>query len=109
MLKTHRKLLLKKRVELVKDLEPNEIVGYLFQERILTENDVDLIKAEKTRRSRAELFLNTIPRKGPKAFTEFVKILQQNVGTRHLVGILHDSHTGSGMHPILSSLIIIKL
>ena len=89
MNKSHRKVLLKHRVDLTKDLEPNEVMQYLYQEDILTENDVELIKGGRTRKERAELFLDTIPRKGPKAFDAFISSLKRENGTKHLAELLH--------------------
>ena len=89
MNKSHRRVLLKHRVDLTKDLEPNEVMQYLYQEDILTENDVELIKGGRTRKERVELLLDTIPRKGPKAFDAFISSLKREIGTKHLAELLH--------------------
>eukprot|EP00794_Sanderia_malayensis_P008766 gene8766-9703_t len=104
MLQVHRKKLLEKRVELVKDLEPKDITSYLYQKDVLSEDDVELIKSERTRKLRAELFLDTIPRRGPNAYEAFIESLKQNSGTKHLADFLYDDFdiTDSGQcisHP----------
>ncbi len=97
MLKSHRKILLKNRVDLVRDLEPNDLVNFLYQDDILSENDVELLKAESTRKKRAEMFLDLIPRKGPKAFDAFIESLRQENGTKHLAeALLADSDARGG-------------
>ena len=88
MLKIHRKILLKNRSDLVRDMEPNGLTSYLYQSEILSENDVDLIKAERTRKARAEFFLDTLPRKGPKAFDAFIESLKLENSTKHLAELL---------------------
>lgn len=88
MNKSHRKILLKHRLDLTTDLEPNEVMQYLYQEDILTENDVELIKGGRTRIEKVELLLDTIPRKGPKAFNAFVSSLKRENGTKHLADLL---------------------
>eukprot|EP00112_Aurelia_sp_Birch-Aquarium-sp1_P002495 Seg1276.13 transcript_id=Seg1276.13/GoldUCD/mRNA.D3Y31 product=Caspase-2 protein_id=Seg1276.13/GoldUCD/D3Y31 len=88
MNKSHRKILLKHRLDLTTDLEPNEVMQYLYQEDILTENDVELIKGGRTRKEKVELLLDTIPRKGPKAFNAFVSSLKRENGTKHLADLL---------------------
>ena len=104
MNKNHKKILLQTRVNLVKDLEANDVLNYLYQERILSENDVELVKAEKTRKARAEVLLDTIPRKGKRAFDEFVNSLKQQNGTKHLADMLLDLAQGGEGAGLLSKL-----
>lgn len=94
----HRNILLKTRLELVADLDVDYISSYLYQEDILTEDDYELVKAEKTRKAKAECLLETIPRKGPKAFGEFVKGLEMNAGSKHLAEMLMNLTKGEGLH-----------
>ena len=89
-------------MDIVKDLDVNNILSYLYQERILSENDVELIKAEKTRKSRTELLLDTVPRKGPKAFAGFVDSLNRQNSTKHLAEMLLDL-TGEGASNFVSA------
>ena len=76
--KKHRKLLLKKRLLFVENLEPNDISGYMFQERLISENDKEEIENQVTRRQRVEWLLDLLPRKGPLAFQKFCNILKES-------------------------------
>ena len=97
MEKNHRHILLKTRLELVNDLDVNHISSYLYQEEILTEDDYESVTAEKTRKARAEFLLDTIPRKGPRAFGVFVKGLEVNDGSKHLAKMLRNLTGGEGL------------
>ena len=88
MEKAHRKQLLVKRLEFVKDLEPNDISGYLFQDGIITENDKEMIEAQQTRRERVEYLMDLLPRKGPKAFMKFCDVLTKSVMYEYLATLL---------------------
>ena len=103
MLKVHRRILLKNRVEVVKDLEPNDVLDYLFQENILTENDIEIVKSERTRRARAEILLDTLPRKGPKAFTKFCEALSSEAGSRHLSTLLSTDPENPGIIRLIAN------
>uniref|UniRef100_X2B7S8 CARD domain-containing protein n=1 Tax=Capitella teleta TaxID=283909 RepID=X2B7S8_CAPTE len=63
---------------LTNDLYPAEVFPFLTQESILTENDMDVINAETTRRQQAFLLVTTLYRKGPKAFSVFVEALKDS-------------------------------
>ena len=88
MEKKHRDILRRKRVQLVDDLEPKQLLNYLLQEEALTDNDAETIKVEPTRSSQAEKLLDILPRRGPKAFGVFCDALESSVGQRHLVLLL---------------------
>ncbi|CAH3038790.1 unnamed protein product [Porites lobata] len=86
--KKHRDLLRKNRISLVQDLEATQLLSYLYQEDILSENDRDSIKAEKTRGAKAEKLLDILPRRGKKAFDVFCQALATTDGQGHLVDLL---------------------
>ena len=88
MEKKHRDLLRRNRVTLVQDLEALRLLNYLFQEGTLSENDLDTVKAEKTRSAQAEKLLDILPRRGKKAFDVFCHALENTDGQGHLVDIL---------------------
>ena len=71
MNKKDRKLLLENRLAFVENVEAEDLLGHLFQDGILSENDKEKIEVQVTRRDRIELLLDTLPRRGPKAFTKF--------------------------------------
>ncbi|XP_015780161.1 PREDICTED: uncharacterized protein LOC107358047 [Acropora digitifera] len=76
MEKKHRTILRDDyRPNIIKDLEPNDILPDLG--RVLTVNDDDEIKAQSTRQRRCEKLLEILPRKGPNAFKVFVEALKK--------------------------------
>ena len=86
--KKHRELLRKNRLALVQDLEATQLLNYLFQEKCFSENDLDSIRVEPTPRAKAEKLLDTLPRRGPKAFDVFCRALANTDGQGHLVDLL---------------------
>lgn len=97
--KKHRQLLRENRVTLVKDLEPKQLLSYLYQEEIFSEEDGEIVKAEATRTSQAERLLEMLPRRGPKAFDVFCDALGRIQGQTHLVFLLKANITdSSGMN-----------
>ena len=86
--KKHRELLRRNRERLVEDLDALSLLSYLYQEHTLSENDVDLIKAERTRSSQAEKLLDIVPKRGPQAFHTFCRALERGDGQNHLVALL---------------------
>ena len=104
MEKRHKDLLRKNRVGLVEDLDPMSLLSYLFQEQTLSENDVELIKAEKTRSSQAEKLLDVVPKRGPKAFDTFCRALERTDGQGHLVALLKSAGSApQGMNEYASN------
>ncbi|KAK3730113.1 hypothetical protein QZH41_013737 [Actinostola sp. cb2023] len=86
MNKEHKTLLRKNRVALVEDLEPRPVLNSLYQEGILSENDLELLRSLATRREKVEKILDTLPRRGPSAFEAFYKALLYN--QEHLAFLL---------------------
>lgn len=83
---------LQKRYEAIRrDLEPDRILGYLYQEEVIDIDDMDEVKAEKTRKKKAEQLLDILQgkmREDPshKAMEVFVNVLEQR--QPHLARIL---------------------
>lgn len=95
MEKKHRDLLRRNRVTLVQDLEALRLLNYLFQEGTLSENDLDIVKAEKTRSDQAEKLLDILPRRGQKAFDVFCSALKKTDGQGHLLDLLKTNESVS--------------
>lgn len=93
--KKHKDLLRKNRVALVEDLEATRLSNYLLQEGALSENDLESVKAEKTRTAQAEKLLDVLPRRGPKAFDIFCRALATTDGQGHLVDLLKSNESAS--------------
>ena len=63
------------RVAILKDLEPKKHWNYLIQEGVLDYDDLDELKAEKTRKARAELLLRKVLLSGARKINIFVMSL----------------------------------
>ncbi|WAR13688.1 hypothetical protein MAR_003793 [Mya arenaria] len=64
------------RVKIVNDLEPRgRVLDILFEEGILTENDVELVSSARTRKERCHALLSVLPTRGPVAYGSFQKAL----------------------------------
>ena len=64
-------------VELVKNLNSEDVTDYLYQERVLTQEDIDLIMAEKTRAQKARKLLAIIPSKTKDGQEKFLQALKE--------------------------------
>lgn len=62
-------------VYLVNNLEAIDILDYLLEDGVLTENDCELISNSKTRRERAQILLAMLPTRGPTAYGSFQRAL----------------------------------
>ena len=74
----HRDILRSCHVALVTDLEPEMLFAHLIQERVMTPDDQEKINKIATRKLQSEEFLSILPRRGPKAYQEFVNALEEN-------------------------------
>ena len=63
------------RVAILRDLEPKKHWNYLIQEGVLDYDDLDDLKAEKTRKARAELLLGKVLLAGARKIDIFVMSL----------------------------------
>ena len=94
MEKKHKDLLRRNRVALVQDLEPTQLLNFLLQEDGgLSENDLETIKAQRTRRAQAEKLLDILPRRGPKSFDIFCRALADTDGQSHLLDLLNTNES----------------
>ena len=71
----HRQTLRRNRGILLKDLEAKKVASLLYAREIFSEDDKDEVNAKKTPLEQRETVLDTLPRKGPKAFQVFCDIL----------------------------------
>jgi len=74
-------------VELVRNLNPEDVTDYLYQEQILSDEDCENIFSGATRAQRMRLFLALLPKKGPNSYSKFITAMQQS-GYDYLVEIL---------------------
>lgn len=75
MNETEKNILRTNQVYLVNNLEASDILDYLLEDGVLTENDCELISNSKTRRERAQILLAMLPTRGPSAYGSFQRAL----------------------------------
>ena len=96
--KRHKRVLQQNTVRLTDDLEPINLLGYLYQEGVILEDDMDRIRSKLTRKLQAEELLRIIPKRGAKAFDRFCDVLYKIDGQRHLAKMLkEDIESSKGM------------
>lgn len=75
----HRKALQKTRTKLVRDLDPScELQDQLVSEHIFTPIMLEYIQAERTRSDRVRRLLDDLVRRGPRAYSVFLKCLRES-------------------------------
>ena len=72
----YERALRKCRLKIVKQLDVKDVMDYLRQEDIFSENEQEEIYAVTTRRDRASVFIDRLTSKGPKAFDVFCSALR---------------------------------
>ena len=72
---------------ILQDLEPRQVLNYLYQEDVIDGDIRDEIRAERTRTKQAEALLACLERRGPKAIEYFIKGLEKS-SQKHLAEIL---------------------
>lgn len=73
----HIDILTRRHVVLVRNLEPWKLFAHLIQERVMTPDDQEGMNDIPTRGRRSEKFLSILPARGPTAYPEFVKALEE--------------------------------
>uniref|UniRef100_UPI0035902408 caspase-9 isoform X2 n=1 Tax=Myxine glutinosa TaxID=7769 RepID=UPI0035902408 len=85
-----RQLLRSLRVPLVKDMDPASLFDHLVTARIFTDDQVEDIKQQGTRRAQASKLLQELERRGPQAFPALVSALVETK-QQHLADLLQPS------------------
>ena len=78
MEKAHRNNLRHCRQKIVEDLDVRDVLDILIENDILEEESHEKIISEKTRRAQARSLLDTLPTRGPRAYTVFLESLSEN-------------------------------
>lgn len=86
----HRRVLQQNTVRLTNDLEPITLLGYLYQEGAILEDDMDRVRSKSERKLQAQELLRIIPKRGAKAFDRFCDVLYKIDGQRHLAKMLKE-------------------
>ncbi len=71
----HRKILKVVKLQLVRDMDPNVVLLHMSAAHVFSDRDEEEIKAKDTRESQCEALLSILPRRSDKAFTSFLKAL----------------------------------
>lgn len=85
-----REILLEMREELVRNIMPDKFFSYLRSKGVLDIDDCDIINSEKTRRKRAECFLDILESKGPEGFRYFCDFIRENKTQLYLLKKIMD-------------------
>lgn len=72
-----RKILRTNRQALLRDLEAKKVASRLYSRGIFNEDDKDNVNTKSTATEQGEELLDTLARKGPKAFRVFCDILHE--------------------------------
>ena len=80
-----REALVDLRNELVKNIEPSKFHSYLISKKVFDTDDEDKINSMKTRRARAETFLNILSCKGGYGFDMLCEVLLESAGQLYLL------------------------
>jgi hypothetical protein len=78
MEQTHRNNLRRSRQKIVDDLDVREVLDTLIENEILDDESHEKILSEKTRRAQARSLLDTLPTRGPRAYSVFIESLSEN-------------------------------
>ena len=72
----HRDLLRTHRVYLLENLQPKSMIDHLVEKKLLSDDELDEIRAEKKTKEQIRLIIDKLPRKGPTAFDKFIEVLK---------------------------------
>ena len=77
MRECHKHILQKLIVELVKNLEPEPLLLYLYQKEIIDQDDMDEVRSKLIRKDVNEDLIFMLMKRGPEAFPNLVEGLQR--------------------------------
>ena len=94
----HRKLLKENRVQLVQDIDPAEVLDYLQEDGVFSENDCELVLNKPNRKERCRQLLALLPNRGQIAFDAFTSALTKSKYS-HLEQLLNAETTPKYVTP----------
>ena len=77
MKECHKLILQRRTLELVKNLQPQPLLLYLYQKEIINQDDMDEVRSKKIRKDVNEDLIFMLMRRGPEAFSNLVEGLQR--------------------------------
>jgi len=95
---TDRDILQRNHVYLMENLEADSIIDKLFSRKIFSPNDYEEIRVETTSRKKTAKLLTILPRRGVRAFGEFLDALQTDSSfiVDQLRGTNNNNHSTNG-------------
>ncbi|XP_022809067.1 uncharacterized protein LOC111346046 [Stylophora pistillata] len=72
----HRQILNRVKPDLLKDMDPDEVLLHMAADDVFTQSEEEKIQAQPTRWEKCKELLKILPRKGTKAYRIFRKVLQ---------------------------------
>ena len=89
-------------VELIRNLNPEDVTDYLYQERVLTQEDVERIDAGPTRAQKARIFLAILQLKSDNALVKFLEALREK-GYEELAAKVENPVTAANIEAVQTS------
>ena len=89
-------------VELIRNLNPEDVTDYLYQERVLTQEDVERIVAGPTRAQKARIFVEILQLKPENALVKFLEALREG-GNEELAAKVENPITAADIEAAQSS------
>ena len=89
-------------VELIRNLNPEDFTDYLYQERVLTQEDVERIVAVPTRAQKARIFVGILQLKPEIALVKFLEALREG-GNEELAAKVEKPITAADIEAAQSS------
>jgi len=74
----YKNILLKFYVLLLENLDPNEVSALMLTAGVLTSGDIEKVEEKPSQREKSEELLIILSMKGPRAYQELVKALENN-------------------------------
>lgn len=105
----HKAVLRTHRLELSGQLLVSDtIVPFLYQENILTQNQVEDVESQPTNRQKTLKLLDILPSRGPRAFDTFLRSLEEFTWLRdklllELQARPEPGSTGESIHPTVTT------
>ncbi|XP_078589193.1 death domain-containing protein CRADD-like [Branchiostoma floridae x Branchiostoma japonicum] len=75
---TDRERLLRNRIDLLDSLNVHDVIHYLYQEGIFSEDDIERACSGTTRQDKVWMMLDLLLLRGPQAYSTFRHALQEN-------------------------------
>ncbi|CAH1244653.1 Hypp7352 [Branchiostoma lanceolatum] len=89
MTEAHRKLLTKNRLQLLRNVIPDDVIKYLIQDDVMSNQYAEEVRDQPTTRGRVGMVLDHLPRRSDAAFYSFKRALQRTK-QKHVAKLLEE-------------------